>query len=277
MTFSEIKTLAREHLKGKWGIAILAMILFSAISGLPSTLVQSGRFGVDNLKFLLPLSQVVSIISILLIPLVVGYNRIHLDIAEEKQPNLDQMFYPFRRGRYGRSLLTMFLYQLFLIGWTLLFIIPGIIKSFSYALTSYILADPDYDAYEGTDPITESREMMDGHKMEFFLLILSIIWWIIPAVIILPFLVITASLWVLFGVVLGVIVVAVLFLLGPYIQQVTAEFYLELKGRGKALHSTDTTTPRHDEYYIPLEKDPLEETKPDEKDDDSDPFDTYYK
>jgi uncharacterized membrane protein len=57
----------------------------------------------------------------------------------------------------------------------LLFIIPGIIKSFSYALTPYILKDnPDL---KFNSAITKSREMMNGHKLELFTLYLSFIGW----------------------------------------------------------------------------------------------------
>ncbi|QMS85848.1 DUF975 family protein [Candidatus Xianfuyuplasma coldseepsis] len=266
MTFRELKTRARQHLQGNWGIAIIAMILFSAINGLPNSLVQAARLGVDNLAFLLPVSQIVGIISILLIPLVVGYNRIHLDLAEGTPTNLDQMFYPFRRGQYGRSLLTMFLVQLFTGLWTLLFIIPGIIKAFSYAMTSYILADPMYDSLEGTEPITESRELMDGHKMEYFLLILSIIWWIIPFVIMLPIVAVVIEAWTIFSLLLGGIAVVIIFILGPYIQQVTAEFYLDLTGPGKPSTSAESSPPV-------MKNDPLDVTDDEEEDD---PFADYY-
>ncbi|MCU5506971.1 hypothetical protein COA05_17815, partial [Bacillus thuringiensis] len=61
--------------------------------------------------------------------------------------------------------------------WFLLFIIPGIIKSFSYAMTYFIINDhPEYSINQA---ITESRRMMDGHKMEYFILCLSFIGWFI--------------------------------------------------------------------------------------------------
>ena len=58
-----------------------------------------------------------------------------------------------------------------------MFIIPGIIKSFSYAMTYFIINDhPEYSLNQA---ITESRRMMDGHKMEYFILCLSFIGWFI--------------------------------------------------------------------------------------------------
>ncbi len=75
------------------------------------------------------------------------------------------------------SLVTGILYNVFIMLWSMLFIIPGIIKSCSYALTFYIRADnPSLSA---TEAITESRRMMDGYKMKFFMLQFSFIGWII--------------------------------------------------------------------------------------------------
>ncbi|XME01449.1 DUF975 family protein [Lachnospiraceae bacterium C1.1] len=76
---------------------------------------------------------------------------------------------------YARNVLTMFITDLFNLLWFCLFIIPGIIKSYSYRMVPYILFDePDLPA---TEVITRSRKMMDGHKWKAFLLDLSFIGW----------------------------------------------------------------------------------------------------
>ena len=82
----------------------------------------------------------------------------------------------FRSGRYGNIVLTMFLMDLFISLWSLLLIIPGIIKSYEYLMVPYILAEnPQMDRKE----IFEiSRRMMDGEKMNAFLLDLSFLGWI---------------------------------------------------------------------------------------------------
>ena len=75
------------------------------------------------------------------------------------------------------ALITGILHTVFIALWTCLFIIPGIVKSCSYALTFYIKNDrPELSA---NDAITESRRMMDGFKMKYFLLQLSFIGWMI--------------------------------------------------------------------------------------------------
>lgn len=64
--------------------------------------------------------------------------------------------------------------------WTILFIIPGFIKGYSYAMTPYILKDKfaaGQTDIGATEAITESRHLMDGHKMDLFVLDLSFIGW----------------------------------------------------------------------------------------------------
>ena len=69
---------------------------------------------------------------------------------------------------------------LYIFLWSLLFIVPGIIKSISYALTGYILADnPELSANEA---ITRSRDLMRGNKLRLFLLCLSFFGWIVLSV-----------------------------------------------------------------------------------------------
>ena len=94
----------------------------------------------------------------------------------EAPAEVGEMLYGFKNG-YGRVVLTLFLRDLFTELWMLLFIVPGVIKALSYSLTPYILADnPDLSA---TEAITLSRKMMNGHKMDVFMLWLSFIGWMI--------------------------------------------------------------------------------------------------
>ena len=73
------------------------------------------------------------------------------------------------------NILTGFLYTLFITLWSMLFVIPGIVKSCSYAMTFYVKNDnPSLSANEA---ITESRRLMEGYKMQYFLLQLSFIGW----------------------------------------------------------------------------------------------------
>jgi uncharacterized membrane protein len=104
----------------------------------------------------------------------VGCNRYFLENREHKT-DVSQLFYGFKQGRYGSNVWVMFLHDLYIFGWSLLLIVPGIIKTYQYALVPYILAEnEDLDK----DRIFKmSKEMMDGHKMELFVLELSFIGW----------------------------------------------------------------------------------------------------
>lgn len=76
---------------------------------------------------------------------------------------------------YGRYLGGMLLMELYVFLWSLLLVIPGIIKSLSYAMTPYILREmPDISVNEA---IKLSTRMMHGHKSELFVFILSFLGW----------------------------------------------------------------------------------------------------
>lgn len=100
---------------------------------------------------------------------------------------------------------------LFTILWSLLFLIPGVIKSISYSQATYIYADDVKNGVKITsmnEYITRSRELMRGHKMQYFTLNLSFIgWWLL---IVLTFGL--AAIWVY-----------------PYYSATMAEFYMELR------------------------------------------------
>ncbi|MCR5098740.1 MAG: DUF975 family protein [Lachnospiraceae bacterium] len=116
-----------------------------------------------------------SIVRLLLFnPLAVGCNGFFLKNIEGEK-DLDSMSLGFKH--YGRNVLTMFLMQVFLTLWTMLFIIPGLIKLYSYRMVPYILAeDPDVGAVEA---ITRSRQIMKGNKWKAFVLDFSFIGWFI--------------------------------------------------------------------------------------------------
>ena len=77
--------------------------------------------------------------------------------------------------RFTVGFLQLFLRNLFIILWSLLLVIPGVIKTFSYAMTPFILAEhPELTAEQAID---RSMELMDGHKWELFVLGLTFIGW----------------------------------------------------------------------------------------------------
>lgn len=111
------------------------------------------------------------------------------------------------KNNYLKNCGTLFLTDLFIGLWTLLFIIPGIVKSFSYFAVPFIRREhPEMSA---TEVITASRQMMNGHKWELFVMYLSFIGWAILDILTLG--------------ILG------LFYVNPYIYSSEAAFYEALK------------------------------------------------
>lgn len=110
-------------------------------------------------------------------PLEYGQAYIFLKQARDRQPvQLGDMFRGFQDD-FGGTFLIGFLSQLFVALWSLLFLIPGIVKSYAYSMAYYVKLDhPDYGWKACID---ESRRLMDGHKWEKFVLDLSFLGWIL--------------------------------------------------------------------------------------------------
>ena len=106
-------------------------------------------------------------------PLEIGQDRFFHRNLEEKA-EVKEVCYAFDRG-YKNSVKVMFFRDLYTILWTILFIIPGIVKAYEYRMIPYLLADnPDMDKAEA---FKRSKEMMKGNKWRSFVLDLSFILW----------------------------------------------------------------------------------------------------
>lgn len=105
---------------------------------------------------------------------LVGGNRFFIE-NRTKKAGVKAILTPFRSGHYGNVVLTMFLMNLYITLWTMLFIIPGIIKTYEYFMVPYILAEnPEMDR---RDAFAISKRMMDGEKWNTFVLNLSFLGW----------------------------------------------------------------------------------------------------
>ncbi|MDP4119552.1 MAG: DUF975 family protein [Bacillota bacterium] len=97
--------------------------------------------------------------------------------ATRGQREFGNLFFAFKKGHYLKTAKTMFITNLIIFGWTLLFIIPGIVASYRYRMVPYILSDnPNLTTAEA---LQMSREMTDGEKFNMFVLDLSFIGWIL--------------------------------------------------------------------------------------------------
>lgn len=115
-------------------------------------------------------------VSLVITPaLTLGLSIVFLKVARGEKLEISNLFDGF--SKLGRALWLNILQNLFITLWSLLFVIPGIIKGYSYAMSFYVLADhPEMTAREA---LKESQRIMDGHKMELFELSLSFIGWLL--------------------------------------------------------------------------------------------------
>lgn len=106
-------------------------------------------------------------------PITLGYAQYNLNLVDGCNPQFSDLFSKF--NQFGQGFCVQFLRNLFIVLWTLLFIIPGIVKSYSYAMAAYIAAEnPEMSA---TEAIDESKILMEGNKWRLFCLDISFIGW----------------------------------------------------------------------------------------------------
>lgn len=177
MENSQLRQMARQRLKGNWGQPILVVILYTIITTLAS---KTGLIEKQVLFLDIPLTYTKStpttyLVMLLALPIAYGLAIYFLDFARERQVSVGTLFSGYKDA--PRMIINQILIGLYTFLWTLLFVIPGIVKSISYSMSLYILKDnPDISANKA---ITLSKEMMKGHKAEYFLLQLSFIGWFI--------------------------------------------------------------------------------------------------
>ena len=160
MTRLELKSLAKSQIKGNILTLFLCYLIIFAIN--------------VSLSFIIPI--VGGIISGILAPaFTMSIVLIFLNLVDGNVACVSDTFSGF--SVFGKAFFLNIVMALFLALWTLLLVVPGIIKTFSYSMAFYILAEnPEMSVFEA---LTESRRLMDGHKMEFFILNLSFIGWIL--------------------------------------------------------------------------------------------------
>ncbi|MBP3451742.1 MAG: DUF975 family protein [Agathobacter sp.] len=184
MNRAELKAAAKEQIKGNIGMLFLCGLIIAGIS----------------------FACAIFPIAMILVtpPLSVGLCMVYLGLTEGKKAEVGTMFKGFQV--FGKSIWLTILVAVFTFLWTLLFYIPGIIKTYSYSMAFYVLADnPEMTAREA---LRESKEIMKGHKWELFVLELSFILWMILGLFTLGF----AYIYVI-----------------PYMSATVANFYQKIK------------------------------------------------
>ena len=221
----ELRIKAWESLKGKYWMAFAVVLVMSLLASIGNSLVSTSQNMLDIVNMVDPsemdstmqlgagvisgASLVMSLIGFLFCLFVgnaVEVGRCNYFIKNtDSKPSFKDAFSGFK-VKYGRNIGTLLLVGIKNVLWTCLFIIPGIIKSFEYAIIPYILAD---DAeISSKDAFKKAKQMMKGNKWRLFKLEFSFVGWFVLCVLTLG--------------------IGTLFLI-PYVNAAVAEFYVELK------------------------------------------------
>jgi len=234
---ADFRKIARESLTGKWFIAVLAGIVASLLGGLASEGAQV-KINIDASKadvsfnfaginifstgggfnsniaafiagtffFFIIIALAMAVIYFILGSFIgVGYAKFNLNLVDKKESAFETLFEYFSYWRTTAA--TRLLRGLYVFLWSLLFVIPGIVAGYSYAMTDYILAEnPNLTASQA---IEQSKTMMRGNRFRLFCLQFSFIGWGILATLAFGI----GHLW-----------------LTPYKQAAYAAFYREVSG-----------------------------------------------
>ena len=185
----ELRTAAWEKKKGRWGMLALVFFIYSLIMAACAALSY----------------VVVGAVAVLLLsgPLMLGFTMVCLAVSRRQGASLSKLFEGF--SRFGDSLVLFLLMDIFIFLWSLLLVIPGIIKMYSYSMSWFVLHDrPDLT---GNEARKRSMYLMRGHKWRLFCLDFSFLGW-----------------YLLSALTLGILA----FWVTPYHMTARAEFYQEL-------------------------------------------------
>ena len=195
-TNQDYKNAALAALKGNWGPAVLLTLVMMGVSTVASLTGDSA----GATMFQLAVSICVAM------PLTVGMFNAFRGLLHGQTENFVHNAFSVSFNNWVHNVGGMLLTTVYVLLWTLLLIVPGIIKGISYGMTPFILAEkPELSAQEAIDL---SMKMMEGHKMEFFKLWLSFIGWCLLGILTLGI----GCLWLV-----------------PYMYAATAAFYEDVK------------------------------------------------
>ncbi|MGM9589394.1 MAG: DUF975 family protein [Faecousia sp.] len=235
---SDFRQIARDALRGKWTLAVIAGLIASLLGVITSNgpkinfhfngsdldlgisyanqQIYSSQNGIlPELMPLMVAGAIYILIAAVAIAVVffvlgsvvtIGYSRFNLDLVDRrKAPEINTLFSYF--SHWKTATIMNLLRSVYIFLWSLLFIIPGIVAGYSYAMTGYILAE--HPEMTPDEVIDHSKQMMSGNRFRLFCLQLSFIGWTILAACTLGI----GNLW-----------------LNPYKKASIAAFYREISG-----------------------------------------------
>ena len=179
---------ARDALKGRWGLAVGGNVIYIILGMLIQAIPRVGWIG----------GLIVGG------PLLLGWTAFFLSFSRKQEAQLSQLFEGFQN--FTRALVTYLLLILFVVLWTVLLVVPGIMAALSYSQTFFILAENPQ--MESLDTLRKSKTMMLGNRWKLFCLFWRFFGWCL----------------------LGILTLGIGFLwIMPYMQTSLARFYDDLK------------------------------------------------
>lgn len=238
---ADFRRIARQALSGKWGIAVIVGLVAVLLGGTGAdgpevefnfdgsranasfefagaTIFSTGGGLGSEISTFLVGSTVYIFFAVLVMAAIyfvlgsivgVGYARFNLELLDRRDPSFEILFAYF--SYWKTTAAARLLQSLYILLWSLLLVIPGIIASYSYAMTDYILAE--YPELTASEAIGRSKELMSGNRWRLFCLHFSFIGWSILCTFTLGI----GNLW-----------------LTPYKQAATAAFYRDVSWMGHA-------------------------------------------
>lgn len=184
---SEIRKDARDMLSGKWGMSIVAGIIII----IAESVISEAGFLITIFAYY---------------PFVIGICITFSHLYKHGEVKIEKLFDAYNSRYYIKSVTTCLLVNIYTFLWTLLLIVPGIIKGLAYSQSTYIISEePELSAEEA---INRSIDMMEGYKMRLFLIMLGEFGLALASMLLLGI----PLLWIV-----------------PYYQAIYTRFYYELK------------------------------------------------
>lgn len=191
-----------------------------------------------------------ALVDMLFLPIWVSQAMIYLKVVRGQQFAVGDVTLGFKN--YITNMLTILFSNVFTLLWSCLLIIPGIIKWHAYAMAPFIISEnPEMKPVEA---ITQSRKMMNGHKMQLFMAYLTVVGWAIVVSLITTGAIALVSMLLpaLSGIAIFIglaICISVTIYAYPLYYAIVAQFYVELSGTAVATNANDDFSNKDDIYY----------------------------
>ena len=226
-TRAELKTRAKAAVKMYYWKMVLVALILSMIGGGASSVgsrsagdnsAGSGaRSMFEGINMQVAMIAVIIVLVVVVIALALSvfvFNVLEVGCrgffsrSMTEDPELGLIADGFTQN-YWNCVKTQFLKSLFIGLWSLLFVIPGVIKAYEYRMVPYLLAE--HPEMSSGEIFARSKEMMQGNKWDTFVLDISFVGWVL-----------------LSGITLGVLYI---FWVGPYIAATDAALYHRISGK----------------------------------------------